>query len=94
MRSQAPFPRHTETLHICLDTRVCQACWDCIAVCPQHVLAKVDLFFHKHALVRHADQCKGCLRCVKVCPNGAINKKAKIHDNGSQTGNFDHTQAE
>ena len=67
--------RHHETDYIRLDTRGCEACWKCVDVCPQHVLGKVDLPFHKHSLVNRAEKCKGCLRCVKVCPNQAINPK-------------------
>jgi NAD-dependent dihydropyrimidine dehydrogenase PreA subunit len=63
---------HNSTQYIELNTRVCQACWKCVETCPNHVLGKIDIFFHKHARVDNADACKGCKKCVRVCPNGAI----------------------
>ncbi len=71
--------RHCETDHIRLDTRQCEACWECVTVCPHHVLGKVDLPFHKHSRIGRSEKCKGCLRCVKVCPSGAIQPKEKAY---------------
>jgi uncharacterized Fe-S center protein len=72
MKFRTPNHRHTQTHYIHLDTRICKACWACVTICPQHVFGKVDLPFHKHALIEQAEKCKGCLRCVKACSNGAI----------------------
>ncbi len=63
---------HTRTAFIELDRHSCQACWECIAVCPNGVFGKIDLFVHCHAKVNHAEACKGCARCVRACPNNAI----------------------
>ena len=63
---------HTGTKFILIDTHKCQACWECIETCPNQVLGKVDLFFHKHVRVDRAEACKGCKKCVKVCPHEAI----------------------
>jgi uncharacterized Fe-S center protein len=84
MKIHSPFPRHTGTRYIRLDTGRCKACWDCVQVCPQHVLGKVDLPFHRHARIDRAEKCKGCLRCVKACPNQAIQAMEKTHDSTSQ----------
>jgi Fe-S-cluster-containing hydrogenase component 2 len=84
MKSHRSFSRHTETRSVRLDTRRCKACWACVAACPQHVLGKINLPFHKHAHIDQAEKCKGCLRCVKACPNGAIVKTEKAHDNASR----------
>jgi 2-oxoglutarate ferredoxin oxidoreductase subunit delta len=81
MQFHLPSSRHTETRYICLDTSRCKACWDCLQICPQHVLGKVDLPFHHHARIDRAEKCKGCLRCIKACSNQAILARAKTHDN-------------
>lgn len=64
-------PNH-RTIYIELNTRLCKACWKCIEAWPEKVLGKVDLLFHKHSRVDHAEACKGCFKCVKACPHGAI----------------------
>ena len=72
MTFHLPFPRHTETLYIRLDTGRCKACWACVQACPQVVIGKVDLRFHHHAHIDRAENCKGCLRCLNTCPHQAI----------------------
>ena len=72
MKIHPPFPRHVDTSYIHLNTSLCKACWACVNVCPQGVLGKVDINFHKHAHIDYAENCIGCLRCVKACPNQAI----------------------
>jgi len=79
-----PFPRHTETRYIQLDTSRCKACWECVQICPQHVFGKVDFRFHRHAKIDQAKNCWGCLRCVKACSNHAILPRDKTHDNHSR----------
>lgn len=65
------FVRHKTTGYIRLNTRLCQACWKCIAVCRNRVIGKVE-FFHRHAHIDNATDCKGCRTCVRACPRGAI----------------------
>ncbi len=84
MTFQSHSSRHTETPFIRLDTSRCKACWDCVDICPKHVLGKIDFPFHHHARIDRAEKCKGCLRCVKACANGAIYALEKTHDNNSQ----------
>ena len=84
MEYQTPFSRHTETPYILLDTGRCKACWVCVDVCPQHVLGKIDLRFHRHVRIDRTKKCKGCLRCLKACPNQAILAREKPHDNTSR----------
>jgi len=84
MKIHLPFPRHTETAYIRLNTSSCKACWACVEACPQHVFGKVDLHFHRHAYIDRAKNCRGCLRCVKACPNGAILTTEKNRDNPSR----------
>ena len=63
--------RHA-TPFVTLDRSRCEACWKCIAVCPESVLGKIDIWLHRHAVVRDGDQCRGCHLCVKVCATGAL----------------------
>lgn len=81
MLLHASIAHRNETRYIRLNTHKCKACWDCVTECPQHVLGKIDLLFHKHARIDHPDNCKGCMRCVKTCLNGAITPVEKTHDN-------------
>lgn len=69
----------TQTAFVSIDTRKCQACWKCIATCPEQVIWKVDLPWHKHALINQSSRCSGCLKCVKVCEFGAFQKTTKQH---------------
>lgn len=55
-----------------IDTHHCDACWECIAVCPTTVLGKVDIFFHRHVRIDQPEACNGCKRCVRACPQQAI----------------------
>jgi ferredoxin len=64
--------RRRATDFIRLDTRVCNACWACVEACPNEVLGRLTVLFHKHARVVAADACNGCLRCVKACEAGAL----------------------
>jgi 2-oxoglutarate ferredoxin oxidoreductase subunit delta len=66
------------TNFICPTGRKCEACWNCINVCPQAVLGKVGFLWHKHVIIVSPEQCIGCLACVKACKYGvitAINKR-------------------
>lgn len=65
---------HTRTQFILLDTQKCKACWKCIKNCSNHIISKVDLPRHKHALIVEPDACTGCLKCVSICPNNAYSK--------------------
>lgn len=68
---------HMRTMHIKIDNRRCQACWDCVNACPRDVIRKVNLFFHKHSHINQAALCIGCFKCVKVCKFQAIIKIQK-----------------
>jgi len=60
-----------------LDTHRCKACWKCLDICPNQVLGKIDLPWHKHALIINANRCSGCLKCLKICPYGAYTRVDK-----------------
>jgi Fe-S-cluster-containing hydrogenase component 2 len=55
-----------------LNTRRCDGCWECIEACPKQVLGKIDVIWHRHAIIRNAEACNGCKKCVLVCESGAI----------------------
>lgn len=65
---------HTKTPFIQLDIRRCKACWKCIEECPNRVISKVDLPWHKHALIFGPDKCTGCLKCINVCEYDVYSK--------------------
>jgi 2-oxoglutarate ferredoxin oxidoreductase subunit delta len=58
-----------------LDTRKCQACWKCLAACPNHAIGKIDLPWHKHALIIAPQKCTGCLACIKICQPRAYTRQ-------------------
>lgn len=71
--------RHS-TGFISINTKLCQACWKCIDVCENNVIGKINMLFHKHAVIRHSEECKGCDKCVHACPHEAI---TRISDHSS-----------
>ncbi len=68
---------HTRTPFVRLDTQKCKACWKCLCDCPNLVIGKVDLPWHKHALIVEPGRCTGCLKCLKTCQYGAYSKVDK-----------------
>jgi len=60
------------TKFVRMNTHLCQACWKCYENCPQHVIDRINLPFHKHAVIKHPEDCRGCLKCAIGCPNRAI----------------------
>lgn len=60
------------TEFITLDSTGCSACWKCMEACSSMVFGRVNLPFHKHALVENPGMCSGCLACVDTCESGAI----------------------
>ncbi len=64
--------RTNGTKHIIADTSKCKACWDCIDECKLDTLGRVNLWFHKHVVIKNAEKCRGCKNCITVCPNGVF----------------------
>jgi len=60
------------TKYIQIDTHKCQACWKCLAACPNDVFRKINLPFHKHIRLERPELCKGCRKCLAVCEQHAI----------------------
>lgn len=63
---------HRKTRYICLDTRLCQACWECVRVCRKNVFGKIDFLGHKHARIDNTANCTGCRACLQACRYKAI----------------------
>ena len=68
---------HTTTPFVLLDTKKCEACWECISVCSKNVIGRINLPWHKHVKFINSSECIGCLKCVKVCSATAIVKHPK-----------------
>ncbi len=76
-RSPWPWARPHQTRFIAVDTHQCEACWNCVRACPQKVLGKVEVLWHRHVRIDHANACTGCGKCVRACEHGAITAIAK-----------------
>ncbi|MDQ7092508.1 ferredoxin family protein [Desulfosporosinus sp. PR] len=72
MRHHHHLTKHSQTNYILINTRLCKACWQCVAACPSNVLGKVNVLIHKHVRINNHQNCQGCLACVKACPYKAI----------------------
>ena len=57
------------TRFITINTRKCEACWECIDECKGNSLGKINLWFHKHVVIKNENDCCGCKKCIAVCPN-------------------------
>lgn len=73
----------TGTRFVALDRSRCDACWDCIGVCPDDVLYRVDVWFHRHVAIRDGERCRGCRRCVQACRSGALIPRSPTEEVGS-----------
>ncbi|WP_442886079.1 4Fe-4S dicluster domain-containing protein [Desulfotomaculum sp. 1211_IL3151] len=69
---QQPRKRILKTKHITINIKKCQACYQCVAVCPNDVLAKMNLLCHRHVRLDKPQNCTGCLACKKACTHQAI----------------------
>ena len=69
---------HLTTKFIQLNSNNCQACWECLSICPNEVIGKIDIFFHKHAKISEPDKCICCMKSEKVCEYQAIRSADKI----------------
>lgn len=67
----------TNKAFVMLDTKKCEACWKCIDVCPNNVIGRINLPWHKHIRFANGSKCIGCMKCVKICMTGAISKLNK-----------------
>ena len=61
-----------DTKYIHLLPRRCQGCWECVEVCPEEVLVKMDRKRHVHVHIKNPEACTGCKKCVRACEYAAI----------------------
>jgi ferredoxin len=78
MKSRSKNHDSTRTAYIQLDTKKCIACWECLAVCKNHVIGRINLPWHKHSRFLNSSDCTGCLKCVNICEPGALTKISNI----------------
>lgn len=80
METRRNYRGKTKTDYILLDTKKCEACWKCMEVCPNNVIGRVNLPWHKHALITMRDNCTGCSKCITNCEFNAITKGTTNND--------------
>lgn len=68
------FPNRKKSKFISIDPSKCEACWKCIDNCPCKVIGKVKILWHKHIIIRKAEDCIGCGKCIRSCPNNVFCK--------------------
>ena len=47
--------------------------------CSNQVINKIDLPWHKHALIVEPDSCTGCLNCVSICQYNAYSISDEVN---------------
>ncbi len=83
MRTNTDGGRRATTKYIRLDTRKCEACWKCMEACSKNVFGRINLPWHKHAIIVRSNNCVGCLKCMKACEHNAISKNQTAEYNGN-----------
>ena len=63
------------TPHIWTNPHLCKACGKCITACPKQVIGKVGFLWHKHIVIKNAENCKGCKKCIQICPYGVFSEE-------------------
>ncbi|MBB4036961.1 2-oxoglutarate ferredoxin oxidoreductase subunit delta [Dysgonomonas hofstadii] len=62
------------TKYIKANPRLCKACDICITACPKQVIGKVGFLWHKHIIIKNAENCNGCKKCIGMCPHGVFSE--------------------
>ena len=62
------------TKYVWANHQKCKACWKCVKVCPQQVIGKTGVLWHKHIVLKNSDNCSGCKKCIQVCPYGVFSE--------------------
>ncbi|MDR1069197.1 MAG: 4Fe-4S binding protein [Gracilibacteraceae bacterium] len=63
-----------KTAYVWANPRNCNACWRCIAACPEGVIGKAGFLWHKHIVMENAQACTGCKKCVRICPRAVFSE--------------------
>jgi NAD-dependent dihydropyrimidine dehydrogenase PreA subunit len=75
------------TKFVRLNTGKCRACWNCLDVCTNNIISRINLPWHKHTKLKNNGNCTGCLKCLKTCEFGAFELISK-HKNMETTQSF------
>lgn len=87
MRKNTNDRGRVKTQYIRLDTGRCEACWKCVEVCGKSVIGRINLPWHKHAIIVRSKDCTGCLKCMNACKYNVISKSPFTGlSNNSRTG--------
>ena len=70
--SRWPWQRSHATRFIAVNTKLCEACAECVHSCPQGVLGMVAFWWHRHVRIEQGDACAGCRKCLRACRHGAL----------------------
>ena len=68
----------TSTPYVHIDTNNCTACWKCIEACPNQVISRVNLPWHKHIILAKPKNCIGCYKCIATCQSKTFNKNGYV----------------
>jgi NAD-dependent dihydropyrimidine dehydrogenase PreA subunit len=83
------------TEYIWADTRLCEACGDCVEACRRGVLTVKGPRFHRHVRVDHPEECRGCGKCVAACPHGSLGSSGRlVHVIRKPSGHLSHPAQE
>lgn len=66
------------TPYIWANPSLCKACWKCIDACPKQVFEKVGFLWHRHIIIKNAEECNGCKKCIQICPYNVFSKEMPI----------------
>ncbi|MDR2038587.1 MAG: 4Fe-4S binding protein [Bacteroidales bacterium] len=67
--------KRIQTPYVRADLHKCEACWRCVGVCPEKIIGKVGLLWHKHIVFKDSDNCSGCRKCIRACPYGVFTQQ-------------------
>lgn len=74
-RKFAIMQEKVRTEHIWINPKKCTACWNCVGDCPKQVIGKAGFLWHKHIIIKNADNCTGCKKCIRSCPHGVFSEE-------------------
>jgi ferredoxin len=64
------------TPYVWVNHRQCVACWKCADSCPKQVIGKINFLWHRHIVIKNAENCIGCKNCIRICPQGVFSEDA------------------
>jgi len=67
--------KRIRTKYVWANHRQCKACWKCVGACPERVIGKAGILWHKHIIFKKPDSCTGCKKCIQICPYGVFSEE-------------------